>query len=191
MSEPLPTDLLPALEIAAFTRSADGAFSTASPIPAWFEGLVKDGTFPFLGHILEEAQLFWGGGSQGFQEFGPCAEVDESGREFHYKVIAVSARNGQYLLFQLDPATDRMRDVLQKAREQTLRAGESSRTGAALALLQREARMAATEIGELIEQMRRARTHQAEGKALDDIAARCERLRNCVSSVTAPASTRE
>jgi hypothetical protein len=191
MPEPLLTDLLPALEIAAFVRSADGAFSTASPMPAWFASLVKDTSFPFLGHVLEEAQQFWGGGSQGFQEFGPCAEVDESGREFHYKVIAVSARSGQYLLFQLDPATDQMRDVLQKARERTLRAGESSRTGAALALLQNEARATAVEIAELTGQLRRARPHPEAAVILDDIAARCERLRNCVTSVTALASTRE
>jgi hypothetical protein len=190
MSDPLLTSLLPALEIAAFARSADGSFSTAAPIPAWFERLVKDTTFPFLGHILEEAEQFWSGGSQGFQEFGPCAEVDESGREFHYKVIAVSTAGLQYLLFQPDPATDRIRDVLQKARERSLGAGDS-RTTAALALLQKEAQLAATEIGALLEQIRRARPHQEESKALDDIAARCERLRNCVTSVTALASTRE
>lgn len=191
MSEPLLTDLLPALQIAAFARSADGSFSTASPTPAWFARLVKDTTFPFLGHILEEARQFWDSGAPGFREFGPCAEVDESGAEFHYKVIAVSTAGIQYLLFQPDAATDRMRDVLQKARELSLRAGEDSRTTAALALLQKEARMAAAEIGELIEQMRRARPQQDKSKVLDDIAARCERLRNCVTSVTALASTRE
>jgi hypothetical protein len=84
-----------------------------------------------------------------------------------------------------------MRDVLQKARERSLRAGEDSRTTAAFALLQKEARTAATEIVDLIEQIRRARPHQEELKALDDIAARCERLRTCVTSVTALASTRE
>lgn len=191
MSEPLLTDLLPALEIAAFARSGDGAFSIASPMPAWFGRLAKDSTFPFLGHILQDAQQFWGSGTRGFQEFGPCAEVDESGREFHYKVIAVSAADGQYLLFQPDPAADRMRDVLQKARERSLRAGENSRTAAALALLEKEARTAASEIGDLIEQLRRTRPDQEARMTLDEIAARCERLRNSVTSVTTLASTRE
>jgi hypothetical protein len=191
MTEPQLTELFPALDIAAFVRDADGSFAIVSPVPRWFARLMGDATFPFLGHILEDARQFWDSGFHGFQEFGPSLEVDDSGREFHYKVIAVSAGTRQYLLFQPDPATDRMREVLQKAREQSLRAGEDSRSTMAFALLRKEARAAASEIGELVGQLRRARPHPEALSALDQIATRCERLRLAVTSLTVPASTPE
>ena len=72
--------LLPLLDVAAFIRHGDGSFSAISQAPAWFERLTSDTTFPFLGHILEEANAFWQRGLQGSVDYGPCAEVDEKGQ---------------------------------------------------------------------------------------------------------------
>ncbi len=144
MSDDSLSSLLPTIDIAAFERTADGSFTPAAPTPRWFRRL-GDVTFPFLGHILEEANQFWGGRAPGFREWGPCAEVDEAGREFHYKVTAVTVPDKQFLLFQLDPASDRLRAALQKARDQNLAVGQEGRALGTLAL---EARRAADEIRE-------------------------------------------
>jgi hypothetical protein len=112
--------LLHAIDIAAFRRDPDGTFVPVAPMPAWFGQLVRDPTFPFLGHILGEAEAFWSLRDQGFREFGPCAEVDDAGREFHYRVVAVTASGVSYLLFRLDPDAQRLREVLQPLREKAL-----------------------------------------------------------------------
>jgi hypothetical protein len=186
MSDEVASTLFPALEIAAFGRGPDGGFASISPVPAWFARLVDDTTFPFLGHILEEAIQFWNSGTSGFQEFGPCAEVDQAGREFHYKVLAVSTPERQFLLFMRDPGTDRMRGVLQKAREQALRADDDARVKTLLGLLQAEARTTAVEIRELAAKLRRGRPSAEELAILEDIAARCDRLDRVASIDTSP-----
>ena len=112
--------LLPTLGIAAFEQNADGSFQPLAPAPAWFAGLGKDGTFPFLGHILEEAGAFWASKTDGVREWGPCADVDADGQEFHYMVKAVTSGAGAYLVFQLDEAAERVREVLQKVRSDAL-----------------------------------------------------------------------
>ena len=112
--------LLPSLGIAAFEQNADGAFEPLAPAPAWFAGLGKDGTFPFLGHILEEAVAFWASRTDGVREWGPCADVDDNGQEFHYIVKAVTVGTRALLVFQLDEGAERMRDVLQKVRSDAL-----------------------------------------------------------------------
>ena len=111
MSDDLATKLLPAMDIAAFKRAPDGSFAPIAPSPRWFDRLVADTTFPFLGHILEEATTFWQGRTLGSREWGPCVEENEVGREFHYRVLAVTAEAGQFLVFQLDSGADRMREV--------------------------------------------------------------------------------
>jgi hypothetical protein len=122
MSEDLLNALLPALGMAAFERRADGSFAALAPLPRWFERLAGDGTFPFLGHILEEATWYWNKGSEKLHDWGPCAETDDAGREFHYMVTALTLSGRSVLIFSLDTASDRMRAMLQKVREQALAA---------------------------------------------------------------------
>ena len=142
MTDTRLASLLPAIEIAAFERGPDGSFAPVAAPPSWFRSLA-DTTFPFLGHILEEANAFWRSRALGFREFGPVAETDAAGGEFHYKVIAVTSAEAQYLLFQLDTGIDRTRDTLQKARSQRLNIQQSGRT---LTTMAREARDMAGEI---------------------------------------------
>ena len=123
MSEDLLKELIPALGIAAFERQVDGSFRALAPIPRWFERLAGDGTFPFLGHILEEATRHWNkGDAANPREWGPSAETDEAGHEFHYIVTALTLSGRNVLIFSLDAASDRMRQVLQKVRDQALAA---------------------------------------------------------------------
>jgi hypothetical protein len=122
MSDDLLKALLPALGIAAFERHIDGSFRALAPIPRWFERLAGDGTFPFLGHILEEAVRYWNKGDAKPREWGPSAETDEMGREFHYMVSALTLAGRNVLIFSLDTASDRMRQVLQRVRDQALAA---------------------------------------------------------------------
>lgn len=117
--EPLSI-LLTALDIAAFERAADGGFVPLAPAPAWFARLSHDGTFPFLGHILDEARTFWDSRAEGVRQWGPCVEVKEDGREFHYLIKAVNMQTRAYLVFQLDESAERIREVLQKVRGNAL-----------------------------------------------------------------------
>ena len=120
MSEDLLKAVMPALWMAMFERLPDGSFRALAPLPRWFERLAGDGTFPFLGHILEEATFYWNKTEAKPREWGPCAETDEAGHEFHYSVIALTVSERKVLLFQLDTHSDRMRHMLQKVREQAL-----------------------------------------------------------------------
>ena len=116
---PIPA-LLTALDIVAFERTSDGNFRPLTEAPAWFGNLSRDGTFPFLGHILDEAQAFWNSRADGSREWGPCADVAEDGREFHYLVKALRVQGRAFLVFQRDQSAERMREVLQKVRTQAL-----------------------------------------------------------------------
>src|SRR6476659_6489705 len=142
--------LLPLLDVAAFIRHGDGSFSAISPAPAWFQRLTSDTTFPFLGHILEEANAFWQRGLHGSVDFGPCAEVDENGHEYHYLVTAVSARSAQYLVFQIDRGADRMRSVLQKVRSEALTAAQD---GVAYQAVVADLRRTNQDVKELLRQL--------------------------------------
>jgi hypothetical protein len=122
------TALLPALDIAAFERASHGAFQPLAPLPAWFPLLSADGTFPFLGHILDEANLFWNLRTAGVCEWGPCAGGEVGGREFHYRVKAVTAGSRAYLVFQIDEGAEQVREILQKVRADALAAAQKPRT---------------------------------------------------------------
>ena len=119
VDDPQPT-LLTALGIVAFERTPDGTFRPLGPLPTWFAHLSRDGTFPFLGHILEEAQAFWNARADGAREWGPCADVGTDGHEFHYLVKALRVQGRAYLVFQRDQGAERVRDVLQKVRSEAL-----------------------------------------------------------------------
>jgi hypothetical protein len=120
MTDNTLSTLLTALDIAAFERGADGSFQSLAPLPPWFTRLSRDGTFPFLGHILEEAQGFWSSGANGVREWGPCADVNEAGQEFHYRVKALRVDTRSYLVFVIDEGAERLRRVLQRVRSDAL-----------------------------------------------------------------------
>ena len=178
--------LLPAIEIAAFRREADGSFTPVATPPAWFGRLVRDPTFPFLGHILEEAAGFWARNEQGCREFGPCAEVDEAGREFHYRVVAATAAGTSYLLFRLDPDAERLRHVLQTVREKAL--SESTLPVADAGVLQSVVRVRGEDIHGLLRRVlataptaEQRELWNAISSALDSMMARVDALANNAS----------
>jgi hypothetical protein len=165
--------VLSAMAIAAFERKPDGSFSPLAPLPAWFMRIVADGTFPFMGHILEEANQFWGRQAPGRQDWGPCAEVDESGTEFHYMVAAVTEGDRAYLVFQLDPGSDRMREVLQRERERALTAGHDFRSDSDAAA---GVRQTVGEIRTLLESLQAVSSANTPIQVYRAVAAKCDEL---------------
>jgi hypothetical protein len=184
MSDQSLAQLLPAIGMAVFARTEGGAFASLAPPPHWFARLLGDKTFPFLGHILEEATVFWQAGAPGLREWGPCAELDESGREFHFMVAAVTVAGAQYLVFRQDAAADRTRDVLQKAREQALAIDDHARMQAALGT---EARRIGGDIHHLLDRVQ-ATSPASDPDILAALSARCDDLMAVVGRlVHAPA----
>ena len=172
MSEEVLSALLPALGYAVFARGADGTFAALAPPPGWFTRL-GDATFPFLGHILEEATDFWRGGTSGFQEWGPCAEVDPSGVEFHYKVIAYNVANRQLLLFHLDAESDHMRQVLSVVRTQSLMA-EQNRGAYSMSAM--DIRLIREEIQRILGKLLGSGVTEAQTDLLRKLSSRCDEL---------------
>jgi len=173
--------ILSAMGIAAFERQADGSFSPVNSPPGWFMRIVGTGTFPFLGHILEEANQFWQRRSSGRRDWGPCAEVDESGTEFHYMVAAITVDAKQYLVFHLDPGADRMREVLQQVREQSLAASQDAARGdATIDHVQRHVQRTAHEIRSLVKALPTVSTAVSRFEAWKRVYAMCEELAGSV-----------
>jgi hypothetical protein len=146
MSDDSLKGLIAELGIAAFERTEDGAFQALAPAPASFRRLAQD-TFPFLGHILDEANVFWRHNTSGTQEWGPCAATDEAGAEFHYLVTAAAAEGRQYLVFHIDRGSARTQSILQRVRESKLAEAADRRERTALAT---QARVAGNDVLEVI-----------------------------------------
>ncbi len=109
-----------ALEIGIFEQTPDGAFASVGTPPAWMAAFSRNPTFPFLGSFLTQARQFWSEPRADRLTWGPCAEVDPEGREFHFTVSALSLPDRKFLVFELDRSAELMRTLLQKAREQAL-----------------------------------------------------------------------
>jgi hypothetical protein len=172
MNEEVLAELVPALGYAAFVRGADGTFAPLAPPPDWFKRL-GDVTFPFLGHILEEANDFWRGGTTGFQEWGPCAEVDRHGNEFHYKVIALNLANRQLLLFQLDAESDHLREMLSVVRTQSLRE-EQNRGATSMSAM--DIRLIREEIQRILGKLLGSGVSESQTVLLQKLSSRCDEL---------------
>jgi hypothetical protein len=109
-----------ALEIGIFEQGPDGGFTSVGTPPAWMAAFSRNPTFPFLGSFLPQARQHWSAPRADRLTWGPCAEVDPEGREFHFTVSALSLPERKFLVFELDRHAEPMRALLQKAREQAL-----------------------------------------------------------------------
>jgi hypothetical protein len=179
VTDDLPKALLPAMNVAVFTCAADGSFLPLAPPPPWFSRLA-DVTFPFLGHILEEARAFWRSGVPGSREYGPCAEEDTDGTEFHYRVKALTtADKSQFLVFELDRGSDRLRDALQTAREQAL---AREQHGARQRLAAEEIRRTADEMLQLLNEIPIDSGGPPRG-LIDAMNAKCEALKGMADAI--------
>jgi hypothetical protein len=187
MSEDLLKALMNGLGIAAFERRDDGSFVSLAPLPRWFARLAGDGTFPFLGHILDEAGRFWSKGEPMLQEWGPCAEVDEIGHQFHYKVTAVTMAPKHYLIFQLDPGSDRMQKMLQKVRNDALATEQRASADAAFALAMEEVKIAAEQVRDVLRSFAPAAAPDPEQRT--KLAATCDELLRRVDAFNRIASS--
>src|SRR5262245_8517978 len=169
-------NILSAMKVAAFERQEDGTCVPLSAPPAWFTRIVADGVFPFLGHILEDANQFWSERSPGRRDFGPCAETDESGKEFHYSVSAITADDKQYLVFQLDPGSDRLREVLQQVRQQALAAGDDLRGEAVVDRMYQKVRQTASDIQSAVSGLPAISGASARIECWKSVSSKCEDL---------------
>ena len=172
MNDEVLSTLLPALGFAVFARDANASFTALTPPPEWFKRL-GDVTFPFLGHILEEANAFWDSGKPGAREWGPCAEVDADGAEFHYKVLAYALGNRQLLLFQLDTESDHMREVLSVVRTQSLKE-EQSRGAQGMTAM--DIRLIREEIQRILGKLLGSGVSESQTDLLRKLSSRCDEL---------------
>jgi len=170
VSEQQLTTLLPLLGTAAFKRDGDGTFIPLAPTPGWLQRITSDTTFPFLGHILEEATAFWARHTVGVAEWGPCVELDEHGHEYHYMVSAIADRSGEYLVFHIDRGADRMREVLQKVRSEALSAEQDAASHRAVA-----AKLGRTnqEVKELLKELVKTDLTPAQLNVVNSLANKC------------------
>ncbi len=122
--------LFKVLDIAVFERRLDGAFVPLTAVPDWMVSLSRDGTFPFLGDFLADAQAFWDRGTAGRVGSGLLAVEDDAGQEFHVEVWAANARGSRLLLFERPADADGLRRTLQRAREEVLAREAAERTAA-------------------------------------------------------------
>ena len=122
--------VMAALEIGVFEQGPDGGFISVGTPPAWMAAFSRNPTFPFLGSFLLQAEQFWSEPRLDRLTWGPCAEVDPQGREFHFTVSALSLPDRKCLVFELDRHAEPMRALLQKAREQALAQGRSGESAA-------------------------------------------------------------
>jgi hypothetical protein len=183
MNDDLLKTLLPALDIAVFERRSGGSFAAVAPPPPWFSRLTADMTFPFLGHILEEANDVWRHRDAARREWGPCAEVDDTGQEFHYTVVATVVDGRQYLLFQLDRGSDWIRGVLQKVRQQALASEQGHGSRDALTALQLELRAAVSELRDLSARMAASSRADERADLRQRVSAACDGLLNGVDAL--------
>jgi hypothetical protein len=170
MSDDLLKTLLPAMDIAVFERRSGGSFAAVAPPPAWFSRLTADMTFPFLGHILEEANDVW-------------RHRDEAGQEFHYKVVATIIDGRQYLLFQLDRGSDWIRGVLQKVRQQALASEQDSGSTDALSVVRQEVRGTVNDIRDLGARMAAASQPAERAELRQALSATCDSLLNGIDAL--------
>ena len=131
MDETLVEGMLRVFGFVVFERQADGSFSPLSALPPWISDMTRDGTFPFLGGFLGEADEFWARTEgEGRLGSGLCTATDAQGREFHVEAWAVSLGGRQFLLFEHPASAMRLREVLQRAREQLLEREAIEKTAA-------------------------------------------------------------
>jgi hypothetical protein len=173
MGDELLAGLLYTMGVAVFERRPDGAFVSVTEPPPWFSAMKSDATFPFLGHILSEATEFWDRHVVGAQDWGPCVEVDDHGKEFHYRVTAVQAEERQYLTFQLDRDSDRMREMLQKVRDKVLAEGTRKKRATTAAS---EARRTGTDLYDLLGRLRATGLSQAQNDIVAELTDVCDEL---------------
>jgi len=152
MTDPALGQVLAELGVAVMEQNRAGTFAPVGEMPAWFYRLFRGWTgntplaiqehLPFLESFLPDAQDFWSGNGEGRLRSGLCAEVDESGNEFHFEVSALCIGGRRLLLFEQRKDFEETREVLQKARQNLLDYELLERTQRALERSQAELRKA-------------------------------------------------
>ncbi len=152
MNDPDLIRVLIELGVGVMEQHPEGTFTVVGRMPPWLTRLVPDWPgdtplviqerLPFLESFLPDAQEFWTEKGEGRLRSGLCAEVDESGGEYHYEVSALCVGERRLLLFELRKDFEETREILQKARQNLLDYELLERTQRALERSQAELRKA-------------------------------------------------
>ncbi len=122
-------ELFAALQFGVFEHVAEGLFRLQARPPDWLSrlvpGLVRDfspdGRFPFLESFLMEAEDFWRARGGDVLRSGPWVETTAAGQEINLEASALRLGRREVLLIrELGPGYFERRDLLQKARENSL-----------------------------------------------------------------------
>jgi PAS domain S-box-containing protein len=128
----LKTDILFALDIAAFEQAEDGSFTLINTPPEWFLTLCPPlsqpsgsinltAAFAFLEYFLQDAEGFWKDKDSGRLKSGPWVETDPSGNLHHLEASAFCAGEKKVLLIEpLRLEYDQIQELAQKARDKSL-----------------------------------------------------------------------
>lgn len=152
MADPLPADLLTALDIVVMQRVSEDAFFVHGVPPPWLRRvnarwkgereILASRTFPFLDHFLADAEAFWATGEVGRVGSGLSSEPGADGKDFHFEAWAVTTAGGQYLLLEYRRDGGELQAMLQRAREGLLERERLERIQRALERSQEELRRA-------------------------------------------------
>ena len=124
-------EVLAAMHAAVLERMSTGRFRGLSALPDWLAALcggpadvlTPGESMPFLENFLIDAELLWQRGATGRLRSGVWSEATSDDGELFLEAIAIQARgDSSYLIIQrLGEAFEERRELLQKARETTLR----------------------------------------------------------------------
>ena len=128
-------EILSALGLAVFDRSAEGKFAVVGKLPAWSrrfrlaknvelsrEDLIEK--FPLLDTFLAEAEEAWRTGQGLPLDSGPWTQSDLSGEACTLQAVAILASKHPFLLLRLPgPEFEHQKTIIQRARDQSIEYG--------------------------------------------------------------------
>ncbi|MBW4664180.1 MAG: HAMP domain-containing histidine kinase [Chroococcus sp. CMT-3BRIN-NPC107] len=131
MIQSIEADLFAALDIVIMELLDDGYFKMIGAIPDWFiqfypeateqQKLAPGSKFPFLENFIIDAGEFWRSESNQKLTSPLWAEVDNSGKEYHFEATALRLTNTKVLLISLvEEAYQEKQFLIQKCRESNL-----------------------------------------------------------------------
>lgn len=131
-NDPIKTDILAALDIAAMERLEDGEFALIGEAPHWLidfwpqaaekgASIRLQETFIFLEQFLLDAESFWDSGKAGLLRSGVWTEAYSTGKEYNLEASALRWDERRLLIIErLRSAYGDIQSLAQKARDHNL-----------------------------------------------------------------------
>ncbi|HUA19833.1 MAG TPA: ATP-binding protein [Bryobacteraceae bacterium] len=121
MSPSAQFDLFAALGYAVLERTGEGTFRALGSAPRWLpDGDVTD-AFPFLELFLQDAEEYWAyPGGRPRLSSDLWTQADDSGRELHFRAVAVAGVRNLLLIERVDSRFNQAQAFVQYAHEAKL-----------------------------------------------------------------------